>query len=57
VLNSEKIKEIIDEYHPVLWEFNNVFPEEVLGLPLKRYLDCSIDIVLGKYQHRGFLTG
>jgi hypothetical protein len=30
-----------------LWEFKDVFPEEVHGLPPKRDLDFSIDLVIG----------
>jgi hypothetical protein len=36
----------------VLWEFRDVLPEEVYGLPPKRDLDFSIDPVLGAVQHR-----
>jgi hypothetical protein len=32
----------------VLWEFRDVFSEEVPGLPPKRDLDFSIDLVLGE---------
>jgi hypothetical protein len=45
VLSTTESKELKVEYHPVLWEFKDVFPEEVPGLPLKRYLDFSIDLV------------
>jgi hypothetical protein len=47
VLNSTEGKEMKVEDHPVLWEFRDVFPEEVPGLPLKRDLDFSIDLVPG----------
>jgi hypothetical protein len=47
VLNSTKGKELKAEYHPVLWEFKDVFPEEVPGLPPKRDIDFSIDLVPG----------
>jgi hypothetical protein len=35
------------EDHPMLWEFKDVFLEEVAKLPLKWDLDFSIDIVPG----------
>ena len=35
------------EYFPILEEFKDVFPEEIPGLPLKRYLDFSIELTLG----------
>ena len=35
------------EDHYVLQEFKDVFPDEVLGLPPKRDIDFTIDIVLG----------
>jgi hypothetical protein len=47
VLNSTEGKELKVEDHPVLWEFKDVFPEEVPGLPPKRDLDFSIDLVPG----------
>jgi hypothetical protein len=47
VLNSVEKKEMKVEDHPVLWEFRDVFPEEVPGLPPKRDLDFSIDLVPG----------
>jgi len=40
-------KELKIEDHPVLWEFKDVFPEEVPGLHSKRDLDFSIDLVPG----------
>jgi hypothetical protein len=33
VLNSVEINNLKDEDHPALWEFKDMFPEEVLGLP------------------------
>jgi hypothetical protein len=39
VLNATESKELKIEDHPVLWEFKDVFPEEVPGLPPKRDLD------------------
>jgi hypothetical protein len=47
VLNSIEGKELKVEDHPVLWEFKDVFLEEVPGLPPKRDLDFSIDLVPG----------
>jgi len=32
---------------PVVHEFGDVFPEEVLGLPPSREVEFSIDLVLG----------
>jgi len=45
VLNSTERKELKFEDHPVLWEFKDVFLEEVPRLPSKRDLDFSIDLV------------
>ena len=47
VLNSAEGKDMKAKYQPVLWYFKDVFPEEVLGVPSKRYLDFSIDLVPG----------
>jgi hypothetical protein len=47
ILNSTESGEMKVEYHPVLWEFRDVFPEEVPGLPPKRDLEFSIDLVSG----------
>jgi len=47
VFDATGKKEMKFEYHHVLWEFKDVFPEEVSGLPPKIYLDFSIDLVLG----------
>jgi hypothetical protein len=46
-LTSAEGKELKVEDHPVLWEFKDVFPEEVPGLPPKRDLDFSIDLMPG----------
>jgi hypothetical protein len=35
------------EDHPFLWEFRDVFPEEVPRLPLKRDLEFSIELMPG----------
>jgi hypothetical protein len=48
VLNATESKELKVEDHPVLWEFRDVFPKEVLGLPSKRDLDFSKDLVPGE---------
>ena len=32
---------------PILKEFSDVFPEDILGLPPKRELDFTIELVLG----------
>jgi len=47
VLNSIESKEMKVEDHPMLWEFKEVFLEEVPGLPLKRDIYFSIDLVPG----------
>ena len=36
----------LEEFH-VLQEFNNVFPDEILGLPPKRDIDFTIELVPG----------
>ena len=35
------------EDYPVLQEFKDVFPDEILGLPPKRDIDFTINLVLG----------
>jgi hypothetical protein len=35
------------EDHPILREYKYVFPEEVPGLPLRRDIDFSIELVPG----------
>jgi hypothetical protein len=47
VLNARESKELKIMYHPMLWEFKDVFLEEVPRLPLKKDIDLSIDIVHG----------
>jgi hypothetical protein len=47
LLNSIESGELKVEDHPVLWEFRDVFAEEVPGLPPKRDLDFSIDLMRG----------
>jgi hypothetical protein len=33
--------------HPILREHKDLFPEEVPGLPPRRYIDFSIELTLG----------
>ena len=33
--------------HPILQEYADVFPSEVLGMPPKRDIDFGIDLILG----------
>jgi hypothetical protein len=47
VSNSAERKELKVEDHPMLWEYKDVFLEEVHGLPPKRDLDFSIDLLHG----------
>ena len=42
--NKEKLKL---EDISILREYSDVFPEEIMGLPLKRELDFTIELVLG----------
>jgi hypothetical protein len=35
------------EDHPILRDYRDVFPEEVLGLPLRRDIDFSIELAPG----------
>jgi hypothetical protein len=46
-IKLEEGKELKAEDHPVLWEFIDVFPKEVPGLPPKRDLDFSINLMPG----------
>ena len=39
----EDAKHILED-HPTLGEYRDVFPEEVLGLPLRRDIDFSIEL-------------
>ena len=45
--NLNKIEKLKLEDIPVLREYADVFPEEILGLPPKRELDFTIELVLG----------
>ena len=45
--NLNKIDKLKLEDIPVLREYADVFPEEILGLPLKRELDFTIETVPG----------
>jgi hypothetical protein len=47
VLESTKNKESNIEYYPRLQEFKDVFPEEIPGIPPKRDIDFSIDLMSG----------
>jgi hypothetical protein len=47
VLNSIKDQKPSLEENPILKYFRDVFPEEVSGLPPKRDIDFSIELVLG----------
>jgi hypothetical protein len=47
VIISKESGELKVEDHPFLWEFRDVFPEEVPRLPLKRDLEFSIDLMPG----------
>jgi hypothetical protein len=44
VLKSVKDEIPILEDHPILREYRDVFPEEVLGLPIRRDIDFSIEL-------------
>ena len=35
------------EHIPIVCEFRDVFPEDLLGLPLDREIEFSIDVILG----------
>jgi hypothetical protein len=47
VLNSIENEKPILEDHPILREYKDVFLEEVPGLPPRRDIDFSIELVLG----------
>jgi hypothetical protein len=51
VLNLAEGKELKAEDHPVLWEFRDVFPEEVLGLPQKEISIFQSNSCLEQCQH------
>ena len=46
ILNSKRGQVDVEKI-PVVKEFPNVFPKELLGIPLEREVDLSIEIVLG----------
>ena len=47
VLEEEENETLrLEDFH-VLQEFRDVFPDEILGLPLKRDIDFTIDLVPG----------
>ena len=45
--NLNKTNKLKLEDIPVLWQYADVFLEEILGLPPKRELDFMIELVLG----------
>jgi hypothetical protein len=47
VLNFVENEKPILENHPILREYKYVFPEELLGLPPRRDIDFSIELVPG----------
>ena len=46
ILNSKRSQVDVEKI-PVVREFPNVFPEELLGIPPEREVDLSIEIVPG----------
>ena len=48
IMNDKEndIKPKLEDIH-VLKEFEDIFPEEVHGLPPKRYIDFTIDLIHG----------
>ena len=46
--NKEKDNQLNIEDIPILKDFKDIFPEEILGLPLKRDIDFTIDLVPGE---------
>jgi hypothetical protein len=47
VLESVEDEKTNLEDHPILREYKDVFPEELLGLPSRRDIDFSIELTLG----------
>jgi hypothetical protein len=47
VINSIENDKPIPKYYPILREYKYVFPEEVSGLPPRRDIDFSIELVPG----------
>jgi len=48
ILTSLKVKEIPNiKYFPIIYEYLDVFPENVLGLPPQREIEFTIDLVPG----------
>ena len=43
---AEKETPRLEEFH-VLQEYRDVIPDEILGIPPKRYIDFTIELVLG----------
>ena len=46
--DKEKYNQLKIEDIPILKDFKYIFPEEILGLPLKRDIDFTIDFVPGE---------
>jgi len=47
VLDSIEDKGLKPNDYPMQYEFEDAFPDEVLGLPPKRDIDFTIDLLLG----------
>jgi hypothetical protein len=47
VLNSAEDSNMSLKDHPILREYKDVFPEEVPGLPPRRDIEFSIELILG----------
>ena len=43
-IELEKTKIVLEQF-PILKEFQDVFPDEILGLPPKRDLPSTIDLI------------
>ena len=46
--DKEKTNQLNVEYIPILKDFKDIFPEEILRLPPKRDMDFTIDLVPGE---------
>ena len=46
-LEEDSIEEEMLRKHPILWEYKDIFPKEILCMPPIREFDLSIDLVLG----------
>ena len=47
IVYKEKNNKFNVEYLPILKDFKDIFPEEILGLPPKRDIYFTIDLVQG----------